>query len=173
AGARDRPRADALRRRRGRRLRGAPAHAGRRQRPPHQRDRAHRAAAGHHRARPRRLARGVPSRRGGGGAGLRPLRLQHHHGHRPGQRHRPGRRREARPADRPAHPERGQGGRLRQRAGRQVAGHRDGHPHPAARRPTQAGRRRRCVGPRHHPHLARRRAGQDRRSARCRREEAV
>ena len=33
-----------------------------------------------------------------------------------------------------AHPERGQGGRHRQRPGRQGAGHRDGDPHPAARR---------------------------------------
>ena len=73
-------------------------------------------------------------RRGRRRAGLRAVRLQHHHGHRPGERDRPGRGRPARAAGRDVHPERGQGRGLRQRPGRQGPGRRDGDPDPAARR---------------------------------------
>ena len=54
--------------------------------------------------------------------------VQHRHGHRPGQRHRAGGRRPARPAGRAAHAERGQGRRHRQRPRRQGPGRRDGDP---------------------------------------------
>ena len=64
---------------------------------------------------------------------------------------------------RDAHPERGQGRRVRQRPGRQGPGRGHGGPDPAARRHPQARGRRRRAGARHHPHLARRRPGPHRR----------
>ena len=70
---------------------GRPLTPGRRQRAAHLADLPVAAAAGDHRAGHRRLARRVRPRRGRRRAGLRPVRLQHRHGHRPGQRHRPGR----------------------------------------------------------------------------------
>ena len=105
--------------------------------------------------RPRRLDRGAPTRCGRRRAGLRPLRLQHHHGHRPGQRDRARRRRAQGAADRHAHPQRGQGRRVRQRSRRQGPGRRDGRADPAPDRDAQARRRRRRPRPRHHPRLAR------------------
>ena len=124
ARAGDRPGADPLRPGRGRGHGRPAADADRRQRRAHERRPADRPAAGDDREGHRRLARRVPARRRRGGAGVRAVRLQHDHGDRPGQRHRPGRRRPARAADRPAHAERGQGRGLRQRPGRQGPGRR-------------------------------------------------
>ena len=56
-----------------------------------------------------------------------------------------------------SHPERGQGGRDRQRPGRQGAGGDHGHQAAADHRPAAPGRRGRRAGPGHLPSLARRR----------------
>ena len=114
--------------------------------------------AGRHRAGHRAVARRAPARIRRRGAGVQPAQRPYGHGHRPGQRRRHALRGPPRHPGRAAHPQRGQGRRHRQRPGRQGAGRRDGHPAAAARRPAQAGRRRRRPRPRHLPHLARPRA---------------
>ena len=169
ARARHRPRVDPVRRRRGRGRGRAAVAAGRRGRRTHLGRPAGRAAAGEHRAGAGRLDRGAPARRRRRGAGVRAVRHQHRDGHRAGQRHRAGVCGPARADRRDAHPERGQGRRVRQRPRRQGPGRGDGGPDPAARRHPEARRRRRRAGAGHHPDLARRRPGPDRRGARRRR----
>src|SRR5690349_5119441 len=121
--------------------------------------RGHRGPAARHRDRDRGLAGCVPTRRGGRGAGVQPAERAHGDGHRAGRRDRDCLRRAARAAGGPAHPQRGQGGRNRQRAGRQGSGHGDGDPPAPGHRPAAPGRRRRRAGAGHLSYLAWRRRG--------------
>src|SRR6266699_2895872 len=97
----------------------------------------------------------MPARRGGRGAGVQPAERAHGHGYRTGRRDRDRLLRPARAARGPAHPQRGQGGRDRQRAGGQGPGHGDGDPAAAGHGPAAPGRRRRRAGARDLSHLAR------------------
>src|SRR6266699_1084311 len=101
----------------------------------------------------------MPARRGGRGAGVQPAERAHGHGYRTGRRDRDRLLRPARAARGPAHPQRGQGGRDRQRAGGQGPGHEHGDPAAAGQRPAAPGRRRRRAGAGHLSYLARRRRG--------------